>query len=430
MRIPKGLVMIWSGTHASIPAHWIRKTTVDGRFLKAWGDEAVNTQGGNASHTHSSPSHTHAVDAHTHTGTVPRTNQTRDNQENPNGECANNGHTHTFTTGAVTSSNNFGSTAVTYGTMSNNPPYVEVIFIEADNGAILEDGMIALWAGFGGGTSIPTHYQLCNGSSGAPDYRNKYLRGAGTGANAGATGGSTTNVHDITHGHTGASHAHSGYTVSTDTSNPTLYSQGDCCTPVRHTHTYGATNATTVTPNNYSDSLTTAETVEPAYKKICAIQKLTGGIREKGLVAYWFGSEATIPRGWFAMNGSNSTPDYRNKHIKIASTTGEIGDTGGANTHTHGAQAHVHTIPAHLHLQAETKQHYGITRKGNQSGNNYDYTQDYDTHPAHNTDNATPSTTSANTTADSASNEPEYRTAVFIQYQFATDGGFFLENFI
>lgn len=432
MRIPKDVILIWAGSNASIPTNWLRETSLDGKYPKAWGAQNPNITGGAQNHTHTSPAHTHAIADHTHTYTVPAAPY-RDTAWNQNyGSAVQQGHTHIGSTGGVVSSNNFGSTAVTYGTCSNDPPYQAVIFIKANYGALLADNLIALWGGYGGNTNVPSNYQLCNGANSSPDLRNKYLKGAGTGADAGATGGSTTNVHDISHGHTGASHQHAGYTTSGAQGYRMATNGGStCCSVCEHSHTYDAVNATTVTPNNHSGSLTTPETVEPAYKKLCAIQKKTGAIKEKGLIGLWLGAVADIPRGWVLCDGNNGTPDMRDKYLKIANDTTEIGNTGGSNTHTHSAQSHSHTVPAHNHYQPQTKNHYGIWRESMQGGaGNYDDTLDSDTHPAYNVDNASPSTTSANTTADSASNEPEYRTALYIQYQYATDGGFFLENFI
>lgn len=68
-----------------------------------------------------------------------------------------------------------------------------------------------------------------------------------------------------------------------------------------------------------------------------------------GMIMMWSGSIATIPEGWYLCNGSNGTPDLRNKFIVgaqeddsgVAKTnvTGSLTQTGGAATanlqHTH-----------------------------------------------------------------------------------------------
>lgn len=422
MDIPANIILLWPSTIASIPTNWARETSLDGKFPKAWGASvAPNNTGGASTHTHTSPTHTHSIAAHTHTGTTSACVYRDSAQTNSSGGISKISHTHPFTTGAIASSNNFGSTAVTYGAVSNNPPYYDLIAVKAQNGAILQDSLIALWTGFDGDTDTPPNWQYCNGSNSSPDLRNKYIRGAGTGANAGGTGGSTTNVHDITHGHTGASHTQAGFNTSGYNGSGIVGDGGSCCSVVYyHTHTYSATDAETVTPNNYSGSLTTTETVEPAYKKVGAIQRKAGGIKERGLIGLWLGAIADIPSGWKVCDGTNGTTDLRDKFIKIATDASEFGNTGGANTHVHGAQAHVHTTPTHRHYVNQAKQHYGMTREGIGSGppGNEDQVDESDTHPAFYTDYATPNTTSANTTADSSANQPEYRTVAYIQYQF------------
>lgn len=51
------------------------------------------------------------------------------------------------------------------------------------------------------------------------------------------------------------------------------------------------------------------------------------------IIIAWTGG--TIPSGWVLCNGSNSTPDLRNRFIYGASIDSDVGNTGGADTHTH-----------------------------------------------------------------------------------------------
>lgn len=66
-----------------------------------------------------------------------------------------------------------------------------------------------------------------------------------------------------------------------------------------------------------------------------------------GLISLWSGSIASIPSGWYLCNGSNGTPDLRDKFIVGAGSTYAVAASGGAITHTH-------TVPA-------TQQIWGIT---------------------------------------------------------------------
>jgi hypothetical protein len=61
-----------------------------------------------------------------------------------------------------------------------------------------------------------------------------------------------------------------------------------------------------------------------------------------GMIMLWSGSSATIPSGWLLCDGSNSTPDLRNRFVVGATSTYAVGATGGsANaivvSHTHTA---------------------------------------------------------------------------------------------
>ena len=82
-----------------------------------------------------------------------------------------------------------------------------------------------------------------------------------------------------------------------------------------------------------------------------------------GGIIMWSGTIATIPSGWYLCNGSNSTPDLRNRFIigAFSDTTGVAYTTvTGANTQTGGTKdaivvSHTHTAtstvtdPGHLH---------------------------------------------------------------------------------
>ena len=83
-----------------------------------------------------------------------------------------------------------------------------------------------------------------------------------------------------------------------------------------------------------------------------------------GIITMWSGTIATIPSGWFLCNGSNSTPDLRNRFIigAFSDTTGVAYTTiTGANTQTGGTKdaivvSHTHTAtvtdPGHFHTSA------------------------------------------------------------------------------
>jgi hypothetical protein len=68
-----------------------------------------------------------------------------------------------------------------------------------------------------------------------------------------------------------------------------------------------------------------------------------------GLIALWSGSIGSIPSGWALCNGSNGTPDLRDRFVIAAGSTYSVAQTGGTAdaivvTHTHSI-----TDPGHTH---------------------------------------------------------------------------------
>jgi hypothetical protein len=77
-----------------------------------------------------------------------------------------------------------------------------------------------------------------------------------------------------------------------------------------------------------------------------------------GCILLWSGSIGSIPAGWVLCNGSNGTPDLRDRFIVGAGSTYSVDGTGGsANavvvSHTHTASSAV-TDPGHTHTLSPT----------------------------------------------------------------------------
>ena len=68
-----------------------------------------------------------------------------------------------------------------------------------------------------------------------------------------------------------------------------------------------------------------------------------------GMIMMWSGSIATIPSGWALCNGSNGTPDLRNKFIVGAGSTYNPADTGGTSDAIVVSHSHTITDPGHFH---------------------------------------------------------------------------------
>lgn len=114
------------------------------------------------------------------------------------------------------------------------------------------------------------------------------------------------------------------------------------------------------------------------------INKLTGltvstsdlntRLMPSGGIIMWSGSIASVPSGWYLCDGTNSTPDLRDRFIVGAGTTYAVGDTGGSASvtlttaqipsHTHTFSATTNTTGAHTH----TEQNYSSNGTGDGSG--------------------------------------------------------------
>jgi len=64
-----------------------------------------------------------------------------------------------------------------------------------------------------------------------------------------------------------------------------------------------------------------------------------------GSVIMWFGTVGNIPAGWQVCDGTNGTPDLRDRFVVGAGTTYSVGDTGGTNSVTLTTSQ----IPGHTH---------------------------------------------------------------------------------
>lgn len=69
-----------------------------------------------------------------------------------------------------------------------------------------------------------------------------------------------------------------------------------------------------------------------------------------GVILLWSGSVASIPGGWALCNGSNGTPDLRNRFVVGAGSTYSVGNTGGADSVTLTSAQ----IPSHTHTVTTT----------------------------------------------------------------------------
>jgi microcystin-dependent protein len=74
------------------------------------------------------------------------------------------------------------------------------------------------------------------------------------------------------------------------------------------------------------------------------------GVVPSGGIIMWSGSVASIPSGWFLCDGTNSTPDLRDRFVVGAGSSYAVGATGGADSVTLSTSQ----IPSHSHSFSAT----------------------------------------------------------------------------
>ena len=419
--IPTGVIYIWTGNNADIPTGWERVTALDGKYPKGAANGVdPNVTGGSATHQHTGTTHSHA-DSHTHNLTISTVIGSSDSTGTDTQQATvTHNHGGSVTTTAI-NGGGLSNISCTYSAISNDPPYYTVIFITPTNGASKLPNLGVYL--YDGSDSKDGHY-LCDGNNSTPNLANKYLKGAANDANAGATGGSTTNVHDLTHTHTVASHYHTATTAA-------AILQGEAeagATGWAGAHTHVITTNETTSSISGTPQLTTTETVEPAYKKLLTVQNRTGHSDIRlGMIGMWLGTLSSIPANYYLCDGNNGTQDMRGKHLKSTATTGEVGNTGGSNTHTHSSQNHTHTATGtHTH-SVPNLTHPNNSNETSGTSQTPVSTSSYHTVTC---GNSTSVYANAATAADEQNNEPEYRTVAFIKLKSLSARGAFLLNML
>ena len=87
-----------------------------------------------------------------------------------------------------------------------------------------------------------------------------------------------------------------------------------------------------------------------------------------GAILMWSGSVETIPDGWYLCDGTNSTPDLRNRFIVGAGDTYAVDDTGGSADAIVVEHNHTITDSGHNHNNAKAANGFSL----NNSDQNYD----------------------------------------------------------
>lgn len=116
-----------------------------------------------------------------------------------------------------------------------------------------------------------------------------------------------------------------------------------------------------------------------------------------GVITMWSGSPSNVPSGWTLCDGSDGTPDLRNRFIVGAGGSYNAGDTGGSASVT----LSVSEMPAHSHDYSR----YAGAKQYNTAGS---------TEYGDNTENYGSNTTSEAGSGNAHENRPPYYALAFI----------------
>ena len=408
--VPTDACVLWPGAAASIPVNWSRYATCDGCFLQGVSDDTRTSGGGDHDHT---GAHTHTGDAHYHSMTSTSTDPDSslvmkvgvgDVTATP-GDIS---HYHVAA--------NSQSVVITYQNPTESlsdeaavPPAMTVIILKPDDASqhVPDDAVC-----FSAAASAPTGWHITDGDGGTVDLDDLFVVGADVGEDGGDSVGSATHTHTFTHTHVDDTHVHPSSLCgnSADIVDVEAGATSFRKPPKHHNISLpfgsaGTTNSTAATMD--------AASSEPAYRKLLGVQNITGSAETPlNVVLPYFGLVADIPTNWHICDGTGGTYDLTAHQIKITTTGGEVGDTGGSNTHSHTS-----TTP-HNHIHGSSHGHAGAS-----DGTDIDSTTNYGTRKywpwehdhTWTIGTAAPTLQPATFTSGSSDGRAPYRTCVFVQ---------------
>jgi microcystin-dependent protein len=374
--IPYGLIAMWAGSIASIPSGWVlcngSNSTPDLRdkyILSVGTSEEPGAVGGATSHLHTYnelPQHTHSSSTDgNHWHTVLCRQGGPGSQPQP---CSGSGslnfntdsvpnHTHTITES--------GTSSCSTDSGSSMPPYYKLAYIMKQSSDFnIPLGIILLWSG--SLASIPSGWNLCNGSGSTPDLRDRFALGVSASENPGAVGGTIAHTHTYSdlplHTHTTAgngTHSHNMQAGST-LNNGARFGTSLSGSGTGATESSGAHNHI-INLAGITDCETDSTNLLPPFYKLAYIIKTANSVMiPANVIMLWSNVLALIPAGWILCNGTDATPDLRDKFPLSVGISEDPGGIGGTSTHNHtysdlpqhqhnmiGVSDHTHNIPAY-----------------------------------------------------------------------------------
>lgn len=98
-----------------------------------------------------------------------------------------------------------------------------------------------------------------------------------------------------------------------------------------------------------------------------AVSTAASSLLVAGMIIHWYGLAASCPSGWAICDGTNGTPDLRNRFIVGAGSTYALSDSGGSASQTITVAAHVLTaaeMPSHSHGVTDPGHNHGVSDPG------------------------------------------------------------------
>lgn len=205
-------------------------------------------------------------------------------------------------------------------------------------------GVIVLW--YGTAEEIPAGFSLYSTAE------NLFIRGAAQGEKNTTPVGQNTHTHNVPGTELAGAHTHNVSVNTGVASSVTLpgYSDGVEVANPGHTH---AISGITAEVSGHSHATPTSNNAShlPPYLRLYYIRQVqVSDLPVKSIIMMAVEPD-DLGEGWVLCDGTNGTPDLRDKFVYAASSNGEVGLTGGNNSHSHvmgdteaaGSHSHVFT---------------------------------------------------------------------------------------
>jgi hypothetical protein len=121
-------------------------------------------------------------------------------------------------------------------------------------------------------------------------------------------------------------------------------------------------NSPSFTGTPLAPTNSTATTSNTQIATTAFVQNAVAAYIPSGVIVLWSGSIASIPTGWYLCNGSNGTPDLRDRFIVGAGSTYTVAGTGGSANAI--VVEHTHSPGTLATSSSGAHQHYAVAYDG------------------------------------------------------------------